>query len=207
MLLVHLVAEPAGDRDEHQRRTQDRLDRRILGAGLHLEPHPLLLELHVGLDAGAPLGLFQPELLFAQPRLLLFFGAAEPLFLGTADAFFFFARGALGRFPGGPLGFAPRRQLVLLALNAIVLEPTQLLQRKKDGILTPFGHGSPLLTRFVHQLKPAPGAGAAHLNDASSLSIAALSRVDFGPLGFLSSAPLLATVAAAPLPFAALALP
>src|SRR6185312_12825368 len=136
--------------------------------------------------------------------------AADPLFLFAAAALFFLARRPLGGLLGRALRLAAGGQVVLLAALPIVLDPTQLLQRKQNGILTPIGHGSPLLARFAQQLKrprlPSPGV-ADHLNEARSLSMAALSRVDLGPV-FLSSPVLLATAEPAPAPLPlALALP
>ena len=182
MLRVHLVAEAPADGDQDDGHGDHRLDRRAARLGVHLEAHPLLVDAHLSFDARPALGLLQAHLIFARPRLVLLLGATNPFGLFALAALLRLAGGALGRLLGGPLRLPASGKLVLLQPDAIVLDPTQLLQRKQNRILTSIGHrpfpGNTICRgASTHAGAPAPRqAPRSYLNCARSLSIAALSR-------------------------------
>src|SRR4051794_12148721 len=136
VIRVHLVADPGRDQHDHTGDGHDRLDRRVLLLVLHLEAHALLVDAHLALDAGAALGLLQPQATLA---LALFVGLAShtrALGLFPSPTLFRFAGGAIRRLFGLALCLGLRARGLLLLLDPVVLDPAQLAQRKQNRVLT-----------------------------------------------------------------------
>src|SRR5205814_3684438 len=134
-------------------------------AGVGLEPHALFLEAHLGLHAVPSLGLGKPHLLLALARDLLLFTAADPILFLTVAALDVLTSLALGVLAGLAFGLDPRPRVRLFLANAVVLDPTELLQGEEDRILTLLGHvvrsptgdnkPAPLFSYFYHETGPA----------------------------------------------------
>src|SRR5262249_37814768 len=141
---VHPPADDGGDQHDHAGHADHGLDGRPgLDARLSIEAHPLFLEPDLALDAGAALRLLQANLLLADLRFLRLLDAPDAILFVAAGALDGLALGALGGFPGGALGVGALTSVVLLFLDSVVLDPSQLPKRKQNRILTTFGHGYP----------------------------------------------------------------
>ena len=136
MIRVHLVADAARDQHDHTGDGHDRLDRRVLLLVLHLEAHALLVDAHLALDAGAALGLLQPQAALAIALHVGFPRQTRALGLVASPAFFRLARGTVRRLFGLTLGLGLRARGLLLLLDPVVLDPAQLAQRKQNRVLT-----------------------------------------------------------------------
>jgi hypothetical protein len=152
---MHLVPDAAADQDQHAGDAEDRLDGRVLLAVLDLEAHPLLVDPHLALDAGAPLGLLQAHLVIALALFLRLVSRPDAVLL-VADPLLLRLAGAPFRVLSGlPLGLRLGAGGLLLLLDPVVLDPSQLAQRKQDRVLTwtlAAAHGRGLtisVTRFA----------------------------------------------------------
>src|SRR5262249_6404008 len=145
-LLLDVRVDPQPrDEDRQKTRGDHQRDRLLLGgdgrAVRHLQAEPLLLELGLRLDAGAPLGLLQPELVLALLSLLFLDAPAlRVLRLAAAPL----------RLVANPLLFRqlllPRLFLALLEVffflpDALVFDLAQLAQGGKRRVFPFFRHG------------------------------------------------------------------
>ncbi|HMF42859.1 MAG TPA: hypothetical protein VKQ32_19440 [Polyangia bacterium] len=93
---------------------------------LDLEAHPLLVDPHLALDAGTTLGLLQPHVIVALPLLVRFLRHPSAVLLVADPLLFGLAGGAVGRFPRLAFRLGLGAGGLLLFLDAVVFDPSQL---------------------------------------------------------------------------------
>ncbi|HEY5450793.1 MAG TPA: hypothetical protein VIQ54_18695 [Polyangia bacterium] len=103
---------------------------------LHLEAHALLVDAHLAFDTGAALGLLQAKVVLPRSLFRVFLRTTGLIDLILPPALLRLAGGALGGLPRLALGFRLGAGSILLLLDAIVFDPSQLAQRKQDRVLT-----------------------------------------------------------------------
>ena len=110
---------------------------------LGVQAHTLLVDADLALDTGAALGLLQAQGVLALAGLLLLLRAADACLVLHAPALLGVPRGAIGCFFRSAVSLGTGADFVLFLLDAIVLDPAQLPQRKQNRVCLTwtFGHG------------------------------------------------------------------